>query len=204
MRRRSFLRAMAAAIPAAGVQHLLVQQASAQPSAAPPLPAWPPLSAAPPPGAVHAVGAGEDCLGETHSLGFSSITFKVPTDDTGGSLFVIEHAHLTGGGPCLHLHWNLEAWFYVMEGEVVFQVGGERLQLGAGESVLAPRLVAHTFSPVGTTPGRLLIAFTPAGKMEQYFRDAEREKHLAGESEFLQRYEMERVGPSPFGKHQEL
>jgi mannose-6-phosphate isomerase-like protein (cupin superfamily) len=187
MRRRSFLKAVAAAAPAAGMQHFLVTQALAQAPASP-------LA-----GGIHVVGAGEDFSGQPHSLGFSSIHFKVPTSATGGNLFVMEHTHLLPGGPCLHLHWNQEEWFYVMEGEVVFQVGEQRVQLGAGESVLAPRRVAHTFSSVGSTPSRLLIAFTPAGKMEQYFRDAERVKD-AGDAEFLKRYEMERVGPSPFWK----
>ena len=90
----------------------------------------------------------------------------------------------------------------MMEGAVEFQVGEQRVKLGPGESVLARRMVPHTFSSVGATPSRLLIAFTPAGKIEQYFRDAEREKHEASNGEFLERYEMERVGPSPFWKRE--
>ncbi len=74
-----------------------------------------------------------------------------------------------------------------MEGEVTFQVGEQRVQLHAGESVLAPRLVPHTFSSVGATPGRLLIAFCPAGKMERYFRDAENDKTSAGDAAFMRR-----------------
>ena len=73
------------------------------------------------------------------------------------------------GGPPLHLHFDQEEWFYVMEGEVAFQVGEQRVHLRGGESVLAPRRVPHTFSSVAATPSRLLIAFSPAGKMEQYF-----------------------------------
>jgi quercetin dioxygenase-like cupin family protein len=34
---------------------------------------------------------------------------------------------------------NQEEWFYVMEGEVIFQVGEERITLKPGESVLAVR-----------------------------------------------------------------
>jgi mannose-6-phosphate isomerase-like protein (cupin superfamily) len=188
MRRRSFLKAVAAAAPAAGMQHFLITQGLAQ------------APASLPSSAIHVVGDGKDYSGHPHSLGFSSILFKVPTSETSGSLFVMEHTHLLPGGPCLHLHWNQEEWFYVMEGEVVFQVGEQRVQLRAGESVLAPRRVPHTFSSLGATPSRLLIAFTPAGKMEQYFRDAEMAKDAAGDAEFMERYEMERVGPSPFWK----
>jgi len=38
------------------------------------------------------VASGEDRLGENHTIGVSSTAFKVLTDDSGGSLFVIEHA----------------------------------------------------------------------------------------------------------------
>jgi mannose-6-phosphate isomerase-like protein (cupin superfamily) len=186
MQRRSFLKAVAVAAPAVGLQSFLVTQAQS-----------PAASSA---GSLHVVGAGEDRFGQHHSLGFSSILFKVPTSETGGGLFVMEHTHLLPGGPALHLHLNQEEWFYVMEGEVVFQVGEQRVQLHAGESVLAPRLVPHTFSSVGAAPSRLLIAFTPAGKMEQYFRDAEEAKGAAGDAAFMRRYEMELVGPSPFWK----
>jgi len=193
MERRSFLKAAAAAAPAAGLQTFLVNQALAQTPAPPAPPASPPSS-------LHVVGAGEDRFGHPHSLGFSSILFKVPTTETTGGLFVIEHIHLLPGGPPLHLHLNQEEWFYLIEGEAVFQVGEQRLQLHAGESVLAPRRVPHTFSSVGATPGRMLIAFCPAGKMEQYFRDAEKAAPSAFDAEFMRRYEMELVGPSPFWK----
>lgn len=190
MRRRSFLKAVAAVGPAAGLQHFLLSQAFAQ------------TAAALPSDALHVVGAGEDYSGHPHSLGFSSILFKVPASGTGGGLFVMEHTHLVPGGPPLHLHLDQEEWFYVMEGDVAFQVGEQRLELRAGESVLAPRRVPHTFSSVGTTPGRLIIAFCPAGRMEEYFRAAELAKSSAGDAEFMARYGMQRVGPSPFWKAQ--
>jgi mannose-6-phosphate isomerase-like protein (cupin superfamily) len=190
MRRRSFLKAIAAAAPAAGMQNFLLTHALAQSPASPAAVA------------LHMVPAGEDYSGHPHSLGFSSIHFKVPTAQTGGNLFVMEHTHLLPGGPALHLHPNQDEWFYIMEGEVAFQVGGQRLQLRAGESVLAPRRVPHTFSSVGAAPSRLVIAFTPAGKMEQYFRDAELSPTHASDGDFMARYEMQRIGPSPFWKPQ--
>jgi uncharacterized cupin superfamily protein len=90
-----------------------------------------------------------------------------------------------------------EEWFYVMEGEVRLQVGDRRLQLGPGESVLAPRRIPHTFSATGS-PAHMLIAFTPADKMEQYFIDATAHPSLAATADFMNRYEMQWIGPSPF------
>jgi len=86
MRRRSFLKAVAVAAPVAGLQDFLVTQARGQ------------TGAAPPASALHVVGAGEDRFGQPHSLGFSSILFKVPTSETAGGLFVMEHTHLLPGG----------------------------------------------------------------------------------------------------------
>jgi mannose-6-phosphate isomerase-like protein (cupin superfamily) len=188
--RRSFLKSAASLLPVALIRSLEAQRPAQAPVEVPAIPR----------AALHVVGAGHDRLGSTHSLGFSSLAFKVASSDTSGNLFVIEHTNLTPGtGPALHLHASQEEWFYVMEGAVVFQVGDQRVTLHAGESILAPRSVPHTFSATGP-PARLLIAFTPAGKMEQYFIDAVAHPHLAATAEFMNRYEMQWIGPSPFWK----
>ena len=148
-------------------------------------------------GELHVVGAGEDRFGHDHSLGFSRFCFKVSGAETEGRLFLMEHQHMTPGGPNLHLHLNQEEWFYVMEGEIAFQIGEQRLRLKAGESVLAPRRVPHTFSSVGEMPGRLMIGFCPAGKMEQFFLDKGDPNAPKRPTGF---YETEDIGPSPFWK----
>lgn len=180
MERRSVLKAIASTAPLAALHNLIAEAPAAQST-----------------GTLHVVGNGEDLSGHSRSLGFSTLSFKVSTAETAGGLFLIEHTHLAPGGPPLHLHYEQEEWFYVMEGEVAFQVGDKRLALKPGESVLAPRRIPHTFSSVAAS-SRLLIAFTPAGKMEQYFRDAEGHKGLGAQPEFMNRYEMQWVGPSPF------
>lgn len=189
MRRRSFLRTAAAAIPVLGFHDLLASQTSTGHET--------PASAFD----LHVVGAGSDRFGHPHPMGFSSLLFKVMPSETGGGLFLIEHKNLTPGGPPLHKHLSQEEWFYVMEGTVVFQVGDRRLELHPGESVLAPRQIPHTFSSVGDTPGHMLIGFTPAGKMEQYFRDtADAHVPAPDPAVYFSHYDMEYVGPSPFSK----
>lgn len=144
---------------------------------------------------AHVVLSGEDRFGDSHSLGFSVIRFKTSTADTGGNLFMVEHSNLMPGGPPLHLHLEQDEWFYVMEGEVLFQVGEKRLQLKAGDSVLAPRKVPHTFTAVGPKPGKMLIAFSPAGKMEQFFRDVAVPNGPKMDAAIFRKYDMEYVGP---------
>ncbi len=179
MKRRSFLKATAALLPAAGLKEFALAQASAAPASQ----------------EIHVVGSGQDRFGESHSRGFSTILFKVASRDTGGGLFIIEHANLVTGGPPLHLHLYQDEWFYVMEGEVAFQVGDSRKRLRAGESVLGPRNIPHAFSSVGEKPGRMLIAFTPAGKMEEFFRATAIPSLPAFDAEMFRRYDMRLVGP---------
>ena len=82
----------------------------------------------------HVVLAGEDINSENRTLGFSHISFKISTQETGGNFFLFEHSNLVPGGPPLHFHYDQEEWFYVMEGEVLFQIGEKRIQLKAGDS----------------------------------------------------------------------
>lgn len=188
MQRRSFLRVATWAAPTAVLTNLFVSPAiTSQPA---PVPQTPEL---------HPVGAGQDRFGNLHSLGFSDLAFKVGTQETGSNLFVIEHRNLKPGGPPMHLHFNQEEWFYVMEGRVTFIVGEQKLTLGPGESILAPRRVPHTFSSV-VPSSHLLIGFAPAGMMEKYFRDANGNGALAASPDYMNRYDMEWVGPSPFHK----
>jgi mannose-6-phosphate isomerase-like protein (cupin superfamily) len=186
--RRAFLKSAASVIPAAALQNVIAQSSlETQSPTLNPVPAGP-------------VPAGADRTGHLHSLGFSSLAFKVLTSDTAGNLLVIEHSNLMPDtGPALHLHLAQEEWFYVMEGEVRFLVGERRMRLGPGESILAPRRIPHTFSAFGA-PAHMLIAFTPADKMEQYFIDATAHPELAPTRDFMNRYDMQWVGPSPFWK----
>jgi hypothetical protein len=103
--RRAFLRSAAAVVPALGLHDFLARAQEAK-------------AAAQSPKELHVVGAGEDRFGHPHSLGISTMCFKVSGSETGGSLFLLEHSHLTPGGPALHQHWSQEEWFYVSEGEV--------------------------------------------------------------------------------------
>lgn len=144
----------------------------------------------------HVIPAEQDRLGENHSLGFSNIHFKVLPRETSGGLFLIEHTNLQkGGGPPLHLHFAQEEYFYVVEGTLLFQVGDQRVELHRGDSVLGPRGVPHTFTLTSEKPGHLLIAFTPAGQMEEYFREAEKPGAPHMDAAAFARFGMKLVGP---------
>jgi quercetin dioxygenase-like cupin family protein len=147
---------------------------------------------------IHVVGAGSDRLGEHHSIGLSTVLFKVLPAETNGGLFIIEGQNLAHGGPPLHYHLHQEEYFYVLEGEFLFQVGDTRRKLVAGESVVGPREVPHAYSAIGPRPGRMLIAYAPAGKMETFFREtAAPNAPPSNAAEFFRQHDMVLVGPSP-------
>ena len=179
MKRRSFLRSAAALLPAAGFDPLAI-------------------AAAPALAQGHVIAAGQDTLRESHSLGFSSILFKVLPRETNNGLFVIEHMNLVKGGPPLHEHPNQEEYFYVISGEVRFALGDQRVTLRAGDSVLGPRGIPHTFAAVEGKPSHMLIAFTPAGKMEEYFRATAIPNPPKQDAAFWRKFDVELLGPSPF------
>ena len=99
----------------------------------------------------------------------SVIDIKVSTLDTDGGLSVAEITYFHKGGPARHLHHEQDEWFYVVEGEYVIEVGKERYELGPGDSVLAPRKVAHVWAHVGERTGRVIAALQPAGEIEAFF-----------------------------------
>ena len=116
------------------------------------------------------VAAGEDRFGDHRGLGISAIQFKVCPQDKNG-LLIIENTFREKGGPARHLHFDQDEWFYAVESEFIVEVGQEMIRLNPGDSLLAPRQVAHVWAYVGDSRGRLLIAFMPAGKMEAFFRE---------------------------------
>jgi quercetin dioxygenase-like cupin family protein len=117
--------------------------------------------------------AGADWFGEGRGLTMSQIAFKcVPTP--GRDVLLLENHFDAPGGPPRHLHYAQDEWFYALEGDFAFEVGAERFTLHPGDALLAPRQVAHVWAYTGRGAGRILIAFTPAGQMEAFFRQTMR------------------------------
>lgn len=108
-----------------------------------PLPAWGQGAA---PRKAVLVGSGKDRYGQARTIGSHVTNFKVASDDARGGLFVMENHDTTQGGPPRHLHHREDEWFYVIEGDYVFEVGAERFELKGGDSLLAPREIPHAYA----------------------------------------------------------
>ena len=74
------------------------------------------------------------------------IDILLPTDQSGDAVGIIELTVPAGwDGPPLHHHGFDEA-FYVLEGELTFQLGEAVRAAGPGELVFAPRGATHTLA----------------------------------------------------------
>jgi quercetin dioxygenase-like cupin family protein len=94
-------------------------------------------------------------------LGFL-VTVKASSETTGGRVAVIEHIAPRGAGSPLHVHRREDEWFYVIEGELTFWVGGRQIGAPAGSFVYGPRDIPHTFV-VSSEQARFLLVAEPAG-----------------------------------------
>jgi quercetin dioxygenase-like cupin family protein len=95
-------------------------------------------------------------------------TVLLRSEETAGVVSMIELSSDAGfAGPPLHRH-DFDEAFYVLEGELTFQLGDEVFTRTAGELAFAPRNVAHTYANHSDAAARALLVCTPAG-FERYF-----------------------------------
>ena len=118
------------------------------------------------------VNAGEARFGKHYKMKgvtLNTLDIKISGKDTANALAVFEQTGLTPkGGPPLHIHPNQDEWFYIVEGEYLFQVGTERYQVKAGDTIFLPRNIQHAFIQL-TEKGKAIVSYLPAGKMEAFF-----------------------------------
>ena len=91
------------------------------------------------------------------------LVVKATGEQTGGVFGLIDHLLPEGWASPYHVHRNEGESFYVVEGEMTFYVGEERIRAGAGAWVYGPRGVPHGFAVEGTAQARVLLLNTPAG-----------------------------------------
>ena len=118
------------------------------------------------------ISAGEARFGKHFKMKGVTINIldtKISGKDTDNDLVVFEQTGLTlKGGPPLHIHPNQDEWFYILEGEYVFQVGEDKHSLKSGDTIFLPRNVPHAFIQL-SEKGKMIVSFLPAGKMESFF-----------------------------------
>lgn len=127
--------------------------------------------------------------GKAMSWFSASLRLKASNRDLG----VAEVNIAPGDEPPLHVHKNEDEWFYMLDGEVTFHVGGESHLGGPGAFVFFPRGIPHTFT-VESPAARFLLMNTPGG-FERMFELAPKTVEEAVRA--LNSYGVEVVGPHP-------
>lgn len=96
------------------------------------------------------------------------VCVRVSHRDNGDSISVLEHAARRGDSPPLHVHLNEDEVFHILEGDFRFQLGTEERSGHAGDTVLAPKGLRHTYR-VESERGRWLTV-TTHGQFEDFVR----------------------------------
>ena len=123
-------------------------------------------------------------------------------EQSGGHLSMIEVVvPARSAGPPLHRH-DFDEAFYMLEGELIFQVEDELITRRAGELAFAPRNVAHTLANHSDADARYLLVCTPAGFERHFARIAAASQGVEPPDWALQPIpEVIRVGSQIAGDH---
>ena len=95
--------------------------------------------------------------------------FLATGEDTNGKYAMWEAIVPPGGGPPPHVHSREEEGFYILEGEITLQVGGERIVAKAGMFVNMPVGTPHSFKNESGRTAKMLISVAPAGLEQMFF-----------------------------------
>jgi quercetin dioxygenase-like cupin family protein len=87
---------------------------------------------------------------------------KATAADTGGQMTIVEVTEPPGSEAPLHVHHRDDEGFWILEGDVTFEVGDKTIQASAGDYVFGPRHIPHRFT-VGDAGCRMLFILVPGG-----------------------------------------
>ncbi len=83
---------------------------------------------------------------------------------------VVEHYMPYGMSPPLHVHRNEDEVFHILEGSLRIQINGVESIAHAGQTVMAPKGVPHSFR-VESAEGARCLTITSGGDLERMIRE---------------------------------
>jgi quercetin dioxygenase-like cupin family protein len=92
----------------------------------------------------------------------SLAVIKTTNADTDGQMTIVEITNAPGFAGPLHVHHREDEGFWILEGDVTFEVGDTIIEAHAGDYVFGPRDIPHRYT-VGDAGSRMLFIFTPGG-----------------------------------------
>jgi quercetin dioxygenase-like cupin family protein len=105
----------------------------------------------------------ESGQGRSYYFGQDLYTFKAIGEETGESYALCEVIAAPQGGTPPHRHSRENESFYIVEGELEFQLDEEVFTAKAGTFLYSPKGQLHRFTNATNKSVRLLVWVTPAG-----------------------------------------
>lgn len=118
----------------------------------------------------------EQHLERSYWYGPNLATILVSAEETNGAFSLLKIQQRKGFAPPLHVHEREDESNYILEGEVMYQIGEQTIIASAGDYVYLPKNIPHTFNLISETATTLLF-ITPGGFEEMFItcgRKAER------------------------------
>ena len=111
---------------------------------------------------------------EEDSLWFMNSHVRVALSKGGNNegISLLEHTLPFGDAPPLHMHEDEDELFYLLKGEIFFQVGALSFLAKAGDAFVAPRKQPHGFKVM--SPGGARLLTITRGGFEETVRCASR------------------------------
>ena len=96
--------------------------------------------------------------------------FLATGEETDGKYAMFDALVPPGGGPPPHVHTREEESFYILEGEITFLVGDQRIVATAGMFANVSTGCLHAFKNESDKPARMIITVAPSG-LEKMFME---------------------------------
>ena len=87
----------------------------------------------------------------------------ISKNETEGTYSVIEAKVFPDGGPIPHIQTREHEGFYILKGEIVFNVEGKEIVAKSGTFVNVPPNVTHSFKNKTDQEAKMLIILAPGG-----------------------------------------
>ena len=94
-------------------------------------------------------------------------TVRVRHDEGEDGISVMETLAPHGDSPPVHVHQTEDEIFHVLEGQLRVRAGDADVRVGAGETILAPKGVPHTYR-VESHEGARWLVITRRGDFERF------------------------------------
>ena len=106
-------------------------------------------------------------------FGNTLVKIRLSSDAGEDRICVIEHLAAYGDSPPLHVHRNEDEVFQILEGTLTFRVDASNRTAEAGEALVAPKGVPHTYR-VESAAGARFLTITRGSDLETMLRAASR------------------------------